>query len=189
MKNPDRVSIFIEDKYSFSLTLDQLLELKLKKNQELSEEEVVQFKKLSDEGKQKMRAIEWLMGRPHSIREFREYGFRKKIEKDLVEAWIEEFRAKKYLDDRSFAEWFAEYRSRKIKSSRSIISELMTKGIPADLAREIVGSQLDDQDSLATLITKLQKRPRYNDEKKLIAHLLSKGFRYDDIKRALTLER
>ena len=188
VKNPERVSVFVDKKYSFSLTLDQLLELKLKKGQEISEAELAQFKKLSDEGKQKMRAIEWLFGRPHSIREFREYCYRKKIEKELIEVWIDEFVEKKYLDDSAFAEWFAENRARKNKSSRSIVSELISKGISSAEARSIVDSVQNDEQALRELVQKLKTRPRYNDEKKLVSYLLSKGFRYDDIRRVLSSE-
>jgi len=193
IKNENRVSIFLNGKYSFSLTLDQLLEQGLKKNDELDELRIKELKKLSDEGKLKTRAMEWLMGRPHSTREFRDYLYKKQADKELISAWVKEFSDKKYLDDESFARWFAENRRRKNKSSRAIGAELASKGINQTIVRSVVADleENDDDlkkteaDALKALIEKLKNRPRYQDEQKLKQYLVSKGFRYDDIKKVL----
>ena len=190
-KQAHRVSIFVNDKYSFSLTLDQLLDEKLKKGDELDEQRIKQLKKLSDEGKLKQRALEWLMMRPHSTREFRDYMYKKQADKDLTEAWVEEFCHKKYLDDESFARWFAEGRFRKNKSIRAVRSELQSKGVEASIVEHILAESAEqaeggqDQVALHALIQKLRKRPRYQDDQKLIQNLASKGFSYASIKEAL----
>ncbi len=192
VKNIDRVSVFVDRKYSFSLRLDQLLEQKLKKGLELDDNQIKQFKKISDEGKLKQRALEWLMGRPHSVREFRDYLYKKQAEKDLIEAWVEEFTTKRYLDDESFAKWFAEGRRRKNKSARAISSELFSKGVTSAIIQSIINEleEKDDTnksegDALGELIIKLRGRLRYQDQQKLTAYLISKGFKYSDIKEAL----
>ena len=189
IKNPERVSVFLDGKYSFSLTLDQLLNEKLKKDDELDTERVKELMRLSDEGKVRVRALEWLMGRPHSTREFRDYLYRKKAEKELIEKLVEEFSDKKYLNDENFARWFAELRMRKNKSMRAIKSELASKGVSPVTIQSVV-TELDmienEEDALIKLVNKLSTRPRYiADPKKLIAHLITKGFRYSDIKDAL----
>lgn len=189
VKTDNRVSVFLDGKYSFSLTLDQLLEQKLKKNDEIDEEKVKELKKLSDEGKLKARAMEWLMGRPHSTRELRDYFYRKKVEKDLADALVEEFTEKKYLNDETFGRWFSENRLRKNKSVRAIRSELMSKGLPHSTIQSIVTElETGDKEALKALVNKLRNRPRYQDTQKLKAYLVSKGFSYDDIKQALLIE-
>ncbi len=189
VKNENRVSIFLDNKYSFSLTLDQLLEEKLKKNDELDESRLKHLKKLSDEGKLKARALEWLMNRPHSRREFRDYMYRKKAEKDLTAAWEEEFIEKNYLSDDHFARWFAENRLRKKKSRRAVVAELASKGISREVAdkvlEDLIDGETNDSESLRALIEKLKTRTRYQDQQKLKAYLVSKGFSYSDIKEAL----
>jgi regulatory protein len=196
VKSDNRVSVFLDDKYSFSLTLDQLLDSGIKKGDEVDENQAKQYKKLSDEGKLKQRTLEWVLGRPHSTREFRDYLYRKKAEKDLIAAWVDEFTEKKFLDDDRFARWFAENRRRKNKSSRAIRSELMSKGISSVTIQSVVAemeSEVKDQyadnksevEALQELVNKLRNRPRYQDVQKLKMYLISKGFRYDDIKTAL----
>lgn len=193
VKSESRVSIFVEGKYSFSLTVDQLLEQKLKKGLELDENQIKSLKKLSDEGKLKQRALEWLMGRPHSIREFRDYLYRKQADKDLIEAWVEEFVAKNYLNDSEFARWFADGRRRKNKSGRAITAELYAKGVSSVTIQNIVSeleghddTKKSEQTALLELVNKLRSRSRYQDQQKLIAYLIGKGFSYSDIK--VTLE-
>jgi regulatory protein len=193
LKNENRVSIFVDGVYSFSLNLDQLLTEKLKKNDELDENRVKQLKKLSEEGKLKQKTMEWLMGRPHSTREFREYLYKKQASKELIDAWVDEFTEKNYLNDEQFARWFAENRRRKNKSNRAITAELYAKGIPSVTIKSIVTSLDNDSDkdekseerALNDLVNKLRNRPRYQDERKLITYLLGKGFSYDAIKQTL----
>ena len=193
VKSDDRVSVFVDDKYSFSLTLDQLLDQKLKKGYELDHTEIQNLKKLSDEGKLKQRTLEWVLGRPHSTKEFRDYLYQKKADKDLIDAWVDDFTEKKYLDDEAFARWFAEKRRRKNKSDRAIKSELYAKGIDSVTIQNVV-TELENEDddsdnseklALRTLVNKLSDRPRYQDEQKLKTYLISKGFSYADIKEVL----
>lgn len=188
VKNPERVSIFLDGKYTFSLTLDQLLNERLKKEDELDEQRIKELKKLSDEGKIRARALEWLLSRPHSTREFRDYLYRKKAEKDHIEALVEEFTDRKYLDDESFAKWFVELRQRKNKSKRAISSELYSKGVSSATIQSIVSDKSDDSNdpqALINLVNKLSTRPRYSDTNKLTAYLISKGFSYGDVKQVL----
>lgn len=190
VKNPDRVSVFVDGKYSFSLTLDQLLQEKLKKDQELDENHIKNLKKTSDEGKVRARALEWLMNRPHSEREFRDYLYRKKADKEFIEVLAEEFKEKNYLNDENFARWFAENRMRKNKSSREIEAELRTKGVSPVTIQNIVtelGLATYEQGALETLVNKLREKPRYSEQTKLIRYLIGKGYRYEDIKRVLEL--
>ncbi len=187
VKSEDRVSIFIDGKYSFSLNLDQLLQEKIKKGDEVDEVRINQLKKLSDEGKLKQKVLEWLLNRPHSERELRDYLYRKKADKDLIEAIVMEFRDKKYLNDENFARWFVDLRRRKNKSTREITAELRSKGIsPVTIQNILKDEDNNDDEALKELVNKLRNRTRYQDENKLKSYLVSKGFSYSDIKKALS---
>ena len=45
IRNPNRVNVFINDKYEFSLDLTQVVDFKLKVGRELTEEELTELKK------------------------------------------------------------------------------------------------------------------------------------------------
>jgi regulatory protein len=187
VKNPDRASIFLDGKYSFSLTLDQLLEAKLKKGLDLSDSDVNVYKKLSADGKMRAKAFEWLMIRPHSEREFTDYLKRKKVDPEQIRALSEEAKAKNLQNDEYFAKWFYEQRLQKSKSSRAIIFELKTKGVsPVTIKSIVIDTDASDKESLESLVNKLRNRSKYSsDPIKLKRYLLTKGFSYDQIKEAL----
>ncbi|MBX4199353.1 RecX family transcriptional regulator [Candidatus Saccharibacteria bacterium] len=187
IKNPERVSIFVDGKYSFSLSLDELVKHKLAKEQELSEAQVKKFKKISEDGKLRARSLEWLLNRPHSTREFKDYLYRKKADPELSEQLIKEFSAKKYLDDAKFAAWFIELKGRKNRSRRAIRAELLKKGITGEVLDEALAEgEIDEQAALKEIIAKKQKHSRYqNDPLKLAKYLTSQGFSYDLVKKLL----
>src|SRR3989338_9571855 len=124
VKNPERVSVFLDGKYGFSLSLDELLHEKLKNGDELDKAAEKRLKKISADCKLRARTLEWLLNRPHSTRELRDYLYRKKAELEIINSLVEEFSAKGYLDDAKFAVWLIELQKRRGKSDRAIRSEL-----------------------------------------------------------------
>jgi regulatory protein len=187
VKNPERVSIFLDGKYVFSLSLDELIREKLKKDQELDKSELKRLRKISEDGKLRSRSLEWLLGRPHSTREFKDYLAKKKTEAELVEDLISEFSHKGYLDDAKFAAWFIEMRARKNRSRRMIRQELLQKGISGEaLAEALDAGEINEQEALREIISKKQNQSRYKADKlKLAKYLTSQGFSYDLVKKEL----
>jgi regulatory protein len=191
VKNPDRVSIFIDGKYEFSLSLDELIKYKLKNNDELDQADIKKFKKLSADGKLRGRALEWLLNRPHSEREFKDYLYRKKAEAEQMENLVTEFSEKGYLDNAKFAIWFAELQARRGKSDRAIRSELFKKGIGREVVEEtMAGETRGEEERLKALIAKKQGASRYkNDPLKLTKYLTSQGFNYQLVKDLLAKDK
>lgn len=92
------------------------------------------------------------------------------------------------VNDRRFAERMAERLSDANRSKREIINKLYLKGIPLDLAREVLAdSDIDEESQIKALIEKkyaykLQDKNNYN---KVYAALVRKGFSYSAVKSAL----
>ena len=191
IKNPQRVSIFVDGKYSFSLSLDELVTHKLKNDIELSTTDVKKFKKISADGKLRARALEWLLNRPHSIREFRDYLFRKKAEPEMSDTLMREFSDKGHLDEQKFAQWLIDLLKRRGKSNRAIRAELYKKGISRELANQAMANEEEDEDNrLKAIIDKKRKLPRYQkDSQKLAQYLVQQGFSWQDVKTALKINR
>lgn len=188
VKKPERVSIFLDEKYSFSLSLDELVKYKLKNGDELTELEAKKYKKISDDGKLRARALEWVLNRPHSVREFNDYMYRKKAEPKLSESLVEEFTHKGYLNERKFGEWLIDLQTRRAKSNRAIRSELFKKGLDRELINELLASPSGEKERLKKLIEKKSKTSRYKEEpQKLAQYLAGQGFNWQDIKQALAL--
>jgi regulatory protein len=187
VKNPERVSIFVDGKYEFSLSLDELIKYGLKNNAELDKADVKRFKKISADGKLRARALEWLLNRPHSEREFRDYLYKKKVEPEQIDSFVSEFTEKGYLDNARFASWFTELQSRRGKSDRAIRAELLKKGIGREAADESIDEGAgDESERLKAVIAKKRSLSRYKDDpQNLIKYLLGKGFSWQSVKEEL----
>lgn len=79
----NRVNIFLNGKFSFSLDLSQVIDFKIKVGKRLTNDEVEKLKRASSFGLLYQRTLEWALTRPHSIREARDYLRRRQIRRDL----------------------------------------------------------------------------------------------------------
>ena len=190
IKNPERASLFVDGKYSFSLTLNDLVAEKLKINQEITDADLKRLVKLSEDGKLKARVLEWLLNRPRSSRELSDYLYRKKADPDQSEMLTEYFRGKGYLDDEVYAKWLIDMRRRGGKSDRIIRGELAKKGVDRSIVQEVMSQHEGNERALLRqLVEKKRHLSRYkNDEQKFKMFLLRQGFNYDDIKAVLSGE-
>lgn len=214
VKNPDRVNVFVDGKYSFSLDVAQVVDFKLKVGQEISEEKLAEYKNASEFGKLYQRALEWVLVRPRSVKETKDYLHKKLTmpssgrsslpssrgsslssrsncglpSEDIAEfsrSIIERLTLKSYLDDQRFAEWYVENRFvKKGVSQKRLKMELMKKGVSAAIIEEVLGSR-NDEEEIAKIIAK--KRTKYDDEK-LMQYLCRQGFSYDLVREALEKE-
>ena len=83
VKNPNRVNVFVNGKYAFSLDIAQVVDLKIKVGLEISEEKLEDYKKASEFGKLYQRALEWVLMRPRSEKEVYDYLYKKVYEKKI----------------------------------------------------------------------------------------------------------
>lgn len=77
VNNPNRVNIFVNDKYSFSLNIAQVVDFHLKVGMVVSSQKLEELKYASLFGKLYQRALEWVLVRPRSEKETGEYLRRK----------------------------------------------------------------------------------------------------------------
>ena len=75
--NPNRINVFVDDKYRFSLEISQIASLGVRVGDEYSESELEQLEQESQFGKLYARALEYCLMRPHSAKEVRDYLWRK----------------------------------------------------------------------------------------------------------------
>jgi regulatory protein len=188
VKNPERLSIYVNEKYAFSLNYAQLLDEKLHSGLDIDDARLAELKHTSDFGKAYERALNYTMIRPRSIREMQDYARRKKWAPEDTQVIIDKLVAKRYLDDRNFARAWVESRALANKTSqRKLRLELKQKGVADDIIVEALqNAAYDETNALKQLIAKKRKLARYAaDEQKLMHYLARQGFGFDDIKEAL----
>ena len=180
VKNPNRVNVFVDGKFSFSLDIAQVVDLGVKVGIKLSAEKLDELKKASEFGKLYQRALEWALVRPRSEKEVRDYlykkVFEKKLDKNYIDLIVSRLKEKKYLDDSVFAKYYVENRFVKKGISRRRLSlELMKKGVAKEIIAEVLDGRNDEEEILKMIA---KKRARYDDEK-LISYLCRQGFSFE----------
>lgn len=189
-KNKDRISVYVDGKYSFSLSVWQFGSAGLKLGGEISSEEVEKLKKDSEFGKLYDRSLNWLLIRPRSKWELEDYLKRKTDDEVAISKIINRVEEKNYINDSDFAErWVANRRLLKPMSKLKLRQELIKKRVPREIIEETLESDdTDEKKVIEEIIEKKRKITRYQDDRKLMEYLARQGFRYGDIKDALEKE-
>ena len=76
-KNENRANIFVNDEYAFSLDIAQIVDYRLKVGQDISQQKFIELQQASEFGKLYQSTLEWVLTKPRSIRETRDYLHRK----------------------------------------------------------------------------------------------------------------
>ena len=187
VKRPDRYSIYVDGKYSFSLSEVAFLKCELNSGKELTAQEVEDFKNFSADDKMYNRALRYVAMRQRSVWEVQDYLRRKDCAPELITDTISRIESLGLLDDARYAEMFV--RDRQLlrpTSKRKLVLELKKKRVSQEyITRALEGLEVDESQSLQEVISKKRKQSRYQDDEKLMQYLARQGFGYGDIKSAL----
>ena len=189
VRNPDRVNVYVNSKFAFSLDISQVVDFGIKIGREISEEELEEFKRASEFGKLYQRTLEWVLTRPRSEKECRDYLykkiFEKKLDKNYIDRIIAKLEEKNYLNDARFAEYYVENRFvKKGVSLKRLKMELMKKGVSKEIIEEVLAdTDRNDTEELKKMI--LKKRSKYPDDEKLTQYLCRQGFQYDLVREMI----
>lgn len=204
VRDQNRVNVFINGKYALSLDARQVVDLHLKAGQELSEQELQELHQASAFGKLYQRALEWVLMRPRSLQETRNYLKQRQakrvqtnrqrlrqnlkplpeIQNDTTALVLERLIERGYIDDYRFTEFYVENRFvKKGISQKRLRLELRKKGIAENIITDVLSkSNRDDNEELMKIVAK--KFLRY-DREKLIMYLCRQGFHYQDVVAAV----
>ena len=201
-RDNNRVNVSVDGVYSFSLDIAQVTDLNLKVGRELSDGELAELQEESQFGKLYMRALAYCLRRPHSVKEVRDYLWRKTqptlrkgqtgmnnpvvYSERVASRVLSKLQQKAYVNDDEFARWWVENRQlSKGVSQRKLTAELRSKGVHADIiAQTLEKTDRTDEQELRKVIAK--KHRRYaGDRQKFVQYLVRQGFSYDDVVSAL----
>lgn len=188
VKRPNRFSVFVDEKYSFSVGENELIKLELHSGREISEEELARYKDESDLGKWFDKALNLLSFRLRSEWEMRDYLKRKNADPEVIDQILNKLSINGYINDEHFAKrWVENRRLLKPTSRRKLILELKQKRVPSEVIDKVLSedkSDVDERQILRELVEK--KRARYPDRTKFMQYLARQGYGYEDIKSVLS---
>jgi regulatory protein len=188
-KNKQRVNVYIDDEYLFSLSLDDAA--RLRKGQTLTDAEIDALKGDDAIKKAMERAARLLASRPRSTQEIIRSLSAKETPPSVIDAAIAKLTELGYVDDRAFAAFWVQGRttSSKPSSPKAIRYELRQKGVADAIIADVLGD-VDADDSAYRAAhargVRLRGRTRAEFRQNLSGFLARRGFPYSVVKPAVT---
>ena len=184
-KKAGRYSVYVDDKFAFGVSEEQLLKLEIYQGQELEEQELEELKTQLDSDKIYQRALRYIGLRPRSEHEMRDYLKRKEHQPDSIDGCIAQLKQADLLDDAKFARDWIEWRQATTpRSRRKLWAELKQKGIDDELIDSAL-EKVDGDREVETVKQIIDKKgSRYDTREKLMSYLGRQGFSYDSIRQA-----
>jgi regulatory protein len=190
-KNKRRVNIYLDGKFGFGLDLENFVKLKLKIEQQLSEDDIKKIVKEAEFAKTYEKLLKFAMLRPRSVKEVIDWLHRKKVHESIHNRLFDKLNHLDLIGDEKFSKWWIGQRLQfKNKSRRELIQELRTKGISGEIIGEVLSeSGLDEVKSARKLIAKNKYKwehlPPVEAKRKKSEYLARKGFVWDTVKQAV----
>lgn len=186
-KNPDRVSVFLDDEFAFGLY--RVVAASLQVGQTLSEEKIGELKDTEDVEKAYQRAINYLSYRVRSESEVRKNLKKHDTPEVIIDEVLERLRRQHLVNDLAFAESWVDNRSTfRPRGRRALGYELRRKGVK----RQVIDQVLEDLDEETLAYRAASKKyRRYRKlawpefRKKMLAYLSRRGFKYYDAAQAV----
>ena len=187
VKNKDRVNIFLDDQYAFSLAIAAAVGLKV--GDTLTEEQIAARQSQDTLEKAKEQVIRLIAQRPRSVTEVRRYLQGKGYDEPQVEQVITRLQAVDLLDDTTFSEYWIDQRlTFKPRSQMALRYELQQKGI----SRDVMDTLLSEVDEVAAAtqaaerkLNSLRHLPQEEFRAKLGGFLQRRGFRYETTRQVV----
>lgn len=183
--NPNRLNIYLDGKYAFSL--QRITAAWLKIGQVLSDEKISELQALDEQEVVYQRALRLLEHRPRAEEEIRRRLESKGIASAVIEKVIERLRQSKLVDDDQFAQVWVENRSTfRPRSRKALQFEMRQKGIsPTAIERALANLETDEEElayqAAMKQSRKLNHLERMEFRRKLSGFLARRGFGYEII--------
>lgn len=202
-KDPNRVSLFIDEKFYCGLSLKIFTKHSLYKGVEITDKDLGLLVLEELEERFFKRCVDYLDRgmRTHFqiTRYIRDVHYKKKgdwFDKELIidlDGMIERIltRLEKVLllDDEKYARAFVNGRLRsRPRSAFVLVGELMKKGVDKEIAQQVCDELIEDEYALMVKAyeKKYKEQPLYKRDNKKIDYLRRKGFKWDLISQLIT---
>lgn len=188
--NKNRVSVFVDNEYSFSLENTDMVRLKVKIGNEITKDDIEYFNKECNLTKAKNRVMDIinrrLLPKKAIISDLIKHGFDKETANDAVS----EFESLGYINDEFFASEYAKDAFCYKKHGKiRIINDLVQKGIEKDVAKDALSQlEIDEKENISTILKERFSALDFSDFKqknKAVRYLASRGYNISDIINAI----
>lgn len=189
-KHKDRLSVYVDGKFSFTISEEDYISLNLYEEQELTQEKIDYIKDTLNYRDAKARAVKFLSLKLRTEKEVRDKLRDEGYDDDCIEKVVMELKAIGYINNQLYAQKYIFDRSKLKPISKKLMKkELVFRGIPEEVADEVLLDWKVEDSSVAVNLLK-RKFGKYDlsDKKvlkKAMAFLMHRGFSGDTIREAL----
>ena len=181
VKNPDRVSVFVDGAFACGLALDVAAGLRV--GQTISAADLAALEQREEVHQARGRAVALLARRPRSANEIARQLRRHQHTDDIIQQVLDDLTAAGLLDDSAFAAYWVEQRDTfRPRSRLALRQELSQKGLDREVVSEALEG-LDEIDAARRVARKQAGRWRALPEEewraKMTRYLLRHGYPYD----------
>lgn len=137
-KNNQRINVFLDDEYAFSMDAVDAVVLGIKTGKELDADELRECIRKSQYAKAKDKALGMLSRKNASRKMVFDYLRTKEYETFIADEVCDELEQIGYIDDYAYATLFAEYASEKLWGIRKLRYELSKNGVDANIIEDVI---------------------------------------------------
>ena len=191
-RNKERVNVYIDDEYAFSINMELVYKFGLKVNEEVNKEKLIEISKSENLSKCKESALRTIERSYKTEKEIRDKLLSKEFDIETVDSTIDFLIEYGFIDDSKFVSMYIKDRIR-TQGRNKIRYSLISKGVNKLLIEEAF-SELDRDDEIerATILCEkkyLNISKREDDDfkikNKLTRYLLGRGYDYDIAKEVI----
>jgi regulatory protein len=188
-KNPQRVNIYLDGKFSFGLA--RILATWLKVGQDLGDERISSLKAEDEREVIYQKALHFLSYRPRSSSEVQRNLIKRGISETLAQETVTRLQEAGLVNDEAFARAWVENRNTFRPRSRAALElELRRKGLGEETVRTVLNEQVDEEALALEAARKYSRRlaglewPEFRQ--KLGGFLARRGFSYTTLAPVLS---
>jgi regulatory protein len=188
-KNKERVNIFLDEEYAFSLEL--MLAAGLRKGQQLTEAEIAALQAEDERKRTYAAALTFLGQRVRSRAEVEQRLQQREFTPEAIERTMTRLQQEGYLDDATFGQQWVSNRQRfRPRSERALRYELRRKGMDNTLIDEVLQEAEIDEDAaawtaIAPKVARWQGLERAQFIQKAGGFLARRGFGHEVARRVI----
>ncbi len=183
-KNPNRVSVYLDEHFAFGLS--RIVAAWLKPGQELSEEKIAALQEEDAREAAIQKALHFLGHRARSIREVRENLQKHQIPEPVITLTLKRLEEIGLLNDQEFARAWVENRNNfRPRSRRALALELRRKGLDDDVIQQTLEKNVSEtslaREAARKHLHKVQGLDWPEFRAKLGSFLGRRGFSYETV--------
>ena len=187
-KDKTRCNVFIDGEFSFAISVESAIKLRLKKGDELTQKQIKEFALDGQKSKALSKGVAYASKMLKTNKQVKTYLYSKGFSDNVVYYVTEKLKEYGYINDFNFAKRYIECNN-STKGRRLLEYKLMEKGVSkTDIKNAFEEFDIPSEENALFLARKhfKNKEKTFENLSKTYKYLIGKGFSYSDAESAIS---